>query len=41
MKKWADDALLLEAELRKALEGKAELKVDLWPLPNLENSSRL
>ncbi len=30
--KWADEAVHLEAELREALAGKAELIVDLWPL---------
>ncbi len=30
--KWAEEAVGLEAELREALAGKAELVVDLWPL---------
>jgi hypothetical protein len=30
--RWAEDADVLVAELREALEGKAELTVDLWPL---------
>lgn len=30
--KWAREAVELEAELRDALAGKAELIVDLWPL---------
>jgi hypothetical protein len=29
---WAATAIELEAELRAALRGKAELEVDLWPL---------
>jgi hypothetical protein len=32
--KWAAEAIPLEAELRQALEGKADLVVDLWPLNN-------
>jgi hypothetical protein len=31
--RWAADAVPLEAELRLALAGKADLVVDLWPLP--------
>lgn len=30
--RWANEAETLEAELREALRGKAELTVDLWPL---------
>lgn len=30
--RWAAAAVPLEAELREALAGKAEVKVDLWPL---------
>ena len=30
--RWAAEAAVLEADLRKALAGKAELTVDLWPL---------
>jgi hypothetical protein len=30
--RWAAEAVPLEAELREALEGKADLVVDLWPL---------
>jgi hypothetical protein len=30
--RWADEAVPLEAALREALEGKADLVVDLWPL---------
>ena len=30
--RWANEAVTLEAELREALRGKAELTVDLWPL---------
>lgn len=30
--RWADEARTLEAELRIALDGIAELTVDLWPL---------
>jgi hypothetical protein len=30
--RWAEEAVGLEAELREALAGKAELVVDLWPL---------
>lgn len=30
--RWADEAVGLEAELREALTGKAEVVVDLWPL---------
>jgi hypothetical protein len=30
--RWAEEAAVLEVEVRKALEGKAELTVDLWPL---------
>ncbi len=29
---WAEEATVLAAEVRAALEGKAELTVDLWPL---------
>jgi hypothetical protein len=38
MEKWASKAAELEAELRSALAGKAELEVDLWPLPKGEPS---
>jgi hypothetical protein len=31
--RWAADAVPLEAELRNTLAGKADLVVDLWPLP--------
>jgi hypothetical protein len=31
--RWAADAVPLEAALRQALKGKADLVVDLWPLP--------
>jgi hypothetical protein len=31
--RWAAEAVPLEAALREALEGKADLVVDLWPLP--------
>jgi hypothetical protein len=31
--RWAAEAVPLEAELREALKGKADLVVDLWPLP--------
>jgi hypothetical protein len=31
--RWAAEAIPLGAELRKALNGKADLVVDLWPLP--------
>ena len=31
--RWAAEAVPLEAALRMALEGKADLVVDLWPLP--------
>lgn len=30
--RWASDAHRLEAQVRRALAGKAELIVDLWPL---------
>jgi hypothetical protein len=30
--RWAAEAAVLEADLRVALEGTAELTVDLWPL---------
>jgi hypothetical protein len=31
--RWAGEAVPLEASLRDALRGKADLVVDLWPLP--------
>jgi hypothetical protein len=34
MNRWASEANALVAELQTALEGKAELEVDLWPLPS-------
>jgi hypothetical protein len=35
--RWAEEALGLEAELREALAGKAEVVVDLWPLRSDES----
>jgi hypothetical protein len=34
--RWATSSAELEAELREALSGKAELVVDLWPLGQKE-----
>ena len=38
MNRWASEANVLIAELQSALVGKAELEVDLWPLPRGEPS---
>ena len=38
MDRWAAEGNKLAAELRSALVGKAELEVDLWPLPRGEPS---
>ena len=38
MDHWAAKATQLEVELRAELAGKAELEVDLWPLPRGEDS---
>ena len=38
MDHWAAKAIQLEAELRAELAGKANLEVDLWPLPQGERS---
>jgi hypothetical protein len=39
--KWAKDAVELEAELREALAGKAELVVDLWPLKEPDDATKV